>query len=116
MKEDTIRGLLKQWCEEYGIDPNKVRWCGYKDLGGTTMGICQSYASGWSNIWLDNKWKNRPLGWLEESVLWHEYCHAEAYLEDMEGNGHDEVFKSKRKRKLKYVIGDAFAKFLFPIL
>ena len=80
------------------------------------MGICQSYAGGWCNIWFDDKWKSRPLGWLEESVLWHEYCHAEAYLEDMEGNGHDEVWKAKKNRKPKYVIGDAFAKFLFQIL
>ena len=116
MKEDTIRGLLKQWCEEYGIDPDKVRWCGYKDLGGTTMGICQSYAGGWCNIWLDDKWKNRPLGWLEESVLWHEMAHAIAYLEDMKGNGHDDRWKEIRDSKIKYRIGDWFAKLLFPIL
>ena len=116
MKEDTIRGLLKKWCEEYGIDPDKVRWYGYKYLGDKTMGSCAEYPNLWCSISLHEKWKNRPLGLLEESVIWHEYCHAEAYLEDGDPNGHDEVFKSKRKRKLKYVIGDAFAKFLFPIL
>ena len=122
MKEDTIRGLLKQWCEEYGIDPNTVHWCGYKDLSGTTMGICRHICKPYQHpcyfceIYLDTKWKDKSLGWLETSVIWHEYCHAEAYIEDGKSNDHDEVWKAKRNRKLKYVIGDVFAKFLFPIL
>ena len=122
MKEDTIRGLLKQWCDEYGINPDSVHWCGYKDLSGNTMGECwhksEPYHYPWyfCEIYLDTKWKDKPLGWLETSVLWHEYAHAEAYLEDGVPNSHDEVWKAKRNRKLKYVIGDAFAKFLFPIL
>ena len=122
MKEDTIRGLLKQWCDEYGIDPNTVHWCGYNDLSGTTMGICRHICKPYQHpcyfceIYLDTKWKDNPLGWLETSVIWHEYCHAEAYIEDGKSNDHDEVWKAKRNRKLKYVIGDVFAKFLFPIL
>ena len=122
MKEDTIRELLKKWCEEYGINPETVHWCGYKDLNGTTMGechyMCKPYHHPWyyCEIYLDIKWKNRPLGWLEESVIWHEYCHAEAYLEDGESDAHNDHWRDLRKRKPKYLIGDWVAKFLFQIL
>ena len=122
MKEDTIRGLLRQWCDEYGINPDTVHWCGYKDLSGNTMGECwhrcEPYHYPWyfCEIYLDTKWKDKPLGWLETSVLWHEMAHAIAYLEDGEPNGHDKRWKELRDSKTKYMIGDWFAKFLFPIL
>lgn len=114
-KWQNIQYQLDAWCKEYGINPNLVIFKGWKDLGGSTMGLHQPYV-GWSAIWLDDKWQDRKLGWLEMSVLWHEYCHAECYLEDMELNGHDDVFQAKKRRKINYWIGDYITKFLCPFL
>lgn len=118
-KWQNIQYQLDAWCKEYGIDPSLVIFKGWEDLNESdsfVLGACWEYPAGWCVIKLGKNFEDNKLGFLEMSVLWHEYCHAEAYLEDMKTNNHDEVWKAKKKRKTKYVIGDAIAKLLYPIL
>lgn len=95
----------------------------YRDLDGDSkvewiLGQCWYRVSPnrWAEIYLGDKWEHRSPGWLEISVLWHEYCHAEAYLEDGISNNHDKVFYTKRRRKVQYWIGDLIAKMVYPFL
>lgn len=117
-KDQNIQYQLNAWCKEYGIDHSKVIFQGWENMnekGSWVLGRCRYYPD-WCSIRLGDSFKAKPLGWLETSVLWHEYCHAECYLEDMKSNGHDSEWKAKKNRKMKYVIGDAIAKLIYPIL
>ena len=118
-KWQNIQYQLDAWCKEYGINPELVKFYGWEDLnhdGKFVLGNETEYPSGWSAIRLGKNFEDRSLGWLELSVLWHEYCHAECYLEDMKGNSHDDTWRAKKNRKTKYVIGDAIAKLVYPFL
>ena len=117
-KAQNIQYQLNEWCKEYGID-KEVTFKGWENMNEGNrfvLGRCNCYPSGWCAIYLGKNFEDRSLGFLEMSVLWHEYCHAEAYLEDMKSNAHDNVWKAKKKRKMKYVIGDAIAKMVYPLL
>ena len=121
-KIQNLQYQITEWCNEYGIDPKRVIVKGYANLDGDsktrwTLGRCSyRYSSApYSDIYLGERFEKRKLGWLETSVLYHEYCHAETYLEDGEANGHDKVFHAKRRRKPKYWIGDFVAKLLYPL-
>ena len=119
-KWQNIQYQLYAWCKEYGINPERVKFYGWEDMdenGKFVFGRCTDYPSGWCSIRLSKKFEDRNLGFLELSVLWHEYCHAEEYLEDMiVEEGHGEDWKAKKKRKTKYVIGDALVWLVYPFL
>lgn len=119
MTASPHQDLLDQWSREYGIDPEKVTFMGFKKLGGSlkegyTLGVC-SYSDGKAEIWLGDRWLNGGMGWLETSVLWHEECHAIAYLEDLKGNGHDARWRELRNSKKLYMIGDWIAKLVYAL-
>lgn len=117
-KEQSIQNQLDAWATVYGIDPRKITFVGYENLdsgGHFVLGSCAYYPDH-CRIRLGDHYVDRKLGFLEMCVLWHEYCHAEAYLEDMISDGHGKVFKEKRKRKMKYVIGDVFANLAYPFM
>lgn len=111
----NLRHKISEWCDEYNIDNHRVEFYGYNELGNNVMGICQ-YRNSNCFIWIDEVFRDKKIGWIETSILWHEFCHAEAYLEDGKINGHDYVFKSKLRRKLFYYIGDIVSKFVFVFM
>lgn len=122
-KVSDVIGLLHRWCEEYGIDSDDVQFGGYEDLVPQgVMGKCYYFRTyrplvAWvTRIDLDSAWEDRRLGWLERSVLWHEMAHAIAYLEDGDSDDHNSHWRDLRRRKPVYVVGDAFAKLLWPII
>ena len=117
-KSDAIQSILDGWCEEYGIS-QPVIFVGYKDMDdgfGSILGLCCHYDGGFSTIMLGGRFEDRPLGWLEKSILWHEFCHANAYLEDMVSNGHDIHFYEYLCRKPNYVLGDYYACLLYEFM
>ena len=117
-KVQNIQYQLDEWSKEYGLDPKDTIFVGYKDLGGTTMGLCRQfpYEHLYCEIYLDDRWIPKKLGWLEESVLWHEFCHANAFLEDGISDAHNKHFKKYLRRKPKYWIGDIIANIVAPFL
>ena len=116
--------LLKQWRQEYPF-PGDLIWGGYIELGGSPndgyrFGQCnyQKYMSPtthqWtprSTVYLDTGMAKAPK-FFQESVLWHELCHANAYNEDMVNDGHNAHFREYRKRKTAYWLGDMFFKLI----
>ena len=112
----THQELLDKWSKEYGLDPSKTTFVGLEDLGGSlsegfTLGVCR-WGNGKAEVALGNRFDG-TLGWLETSVLWHEMCHAIAYLEDLKGNGHDARWRELRNSKKGYMIGDWVAKLVY---
>lgn len=114
MIEDEIQVLLYDWQTERNL-PLPVVFKGYTPLGGSTMGRCTNYRDR-SEIRLSDRWQGHGLGWLVESVLWHEMAHAIAYQEDMKGNGHDARWRELRDSNRHYMIGDWVAKLVFPFI
>ena len=117
-KVQNIKYQLVEWCKEYELNPEDVIFVGYKDLGSTTMGLCRQfpYEHLYCEIYLDDRWVPKDLGWLQMSVLWHEFCHANAFLEDGVSDAHNAHFKEYLRRKPKYWIGDIVAKFACPFI
>lgn len=116
-KSEQIQGILDGWREECGI-PQPIRFVGWEDLDGdgqTVLGRC-TYRKIMCEIRLGDRFKDKALGWLETSVLWHEFCHANAYLEDGESDGHNKHFAEYRKRKMTYFWGDLVAKLVYIFL
>lgn len=115
-KSSEIQQVLEGWKHEYGLDYN-IKFKGYRDLDRTNpmkfvYGRC--YYHGPINtctIYLSTRYKDRKLGWRETSVLWHEYCHAVAYLEDNKDDQHNAHWRDLRRGKPLYVLGDWVAKF-----
>lgn len=116
-KEHQIQAILDRWREEYGIT-QPVKFDGWKNMdegGRLVLGKCFNYTKR-SEIYLGDRWEDRELGWLETSVLWHEFCHANAFLEDGVGDGHNDHFMAYKFRKKKYFFGDLIAKVVFGFL
>lgn len=103
-KEIMIEGQLDKWCIEYGLDPERVVFMGYTDLG-DYLGIYAHNFVGASEIWLDDRMEDMKLGWLETSILWHEFCHAECFLTGHFDDLHGELFQDKLERKMIYWLG-----------
>ena len=116
--------LLSQWKAEYKV-PGDILWGGYVELGGNVsdgyrMGQC-NYArylrpgtAEWvprSTIYLDEGMEDAPR-FFQESTLWHEFAHSNAYNEDMESDDHNAHFREYRRRKTKYWIGDMVLKLI----
>ena len=117
MKSEQIQSILDGWREEYNVT-QPVEFVGWEDMdeGATTvLGKCR-YRTDRCEIRLGDRFEDRPLGWLETSVLWHEFCHANAYLEDGESDAHNKYFVDYQKRKKKYFWGDILAKFVYVFL
>lgn len=106
-KEIMIEEQLDKWCIEYGLDPERVVFMGYTDLG-DYLGIYSHNFVGASEIWLDDCMEDMKLGWLETSILWHEFCHAECFLTGHFYEHHDGLFQEKMKQKMIYRIGEEF--------
>lgn len=107
---------LARWTAQYHV-PGLVEFSGWAELGGSeeagwTMGRCDSLA--WSDgtcesrITLDVGMRDAP-GFIVRSVLWHEFCHANAFNEDGTGNGHDAHFRRYVRRRPLYWLGDEVA-------
>ena len=116
-KEHQIQSILDGWREEYGIT-QFIWFIGWKDMkenGLNVLGRCWLSQLG-CDIALGDKFKDRPLGWLETSILWHEFCHANAFLEDGVPDGHNKHWKKYLTRKQKYYWGEMVAKFVYQFL
>lgn len=124
MTQIDAEALLKQWRKEYPF-PGDLIWGGYIELGGSPsdgfrFGQCnyQKYMSPtthqWtprSTVYLDTGMAKAPR-FFQESVLWHELAHANAYNEDMVNDDHNAHFREYRKRKTAYWLGDMFFKLI----
>lgn len=109
--DEAVQKLLDGWAEEWNL-PLPVRFMGYEYLGKNVMGNCKSYADR-SEVRLARLFEGKSLGWLKQSILWHEMCHAIAYQEDMKGNGHDSRWRELRDSNRKYMIGDWLSKLIY---
>lgn len=114
--------MLANWQLAYGV-PGVIRWCGYTELGGSLStghrnGECR-YFRVWSSdgtyprsdIYLDEEHGQAPR-FFQRCTLWHEFCHANAYNEDMESDEHNAHFREYRRRKPLYWIGDMVYKLI----
>lgn len=116
-KHEEVQAQLDAWRQEYPeifMDPSSpvpVSFGGYEDMG-LTMGICRSWRT-WSEIILGHKFEHKRFGWLERSVLWHEFAHAIAYHEDKIGDEHNDHWKEIQKQKPLLILGDWIAKFTY---
>ena len=116
-KHEKVQAQLDAWRQEYHeifMDPSSpvpVSFAGYEDMG-LTMGLCRSWRT-WSEITLGHKFEHKRFGWLERSVLWHEFSHAIAYHEDKIGDKHNDHWKEIQKQKPLLVLGDLIAKFTY---
>lgn len=109
--------VLRGWAQEEGLDPSSIRFEGYADLGRYTLGRCRYMPVGSPyrcGIGMATFWAIERKGWLWRSVLWHEFCHAWAYLEDDSPNGHDAHWRELRGKRKAYVVGDLVATLLGP--
>lgn len=114
----NIQYQLDEWKKEYGIEQYNVTFSGYRDMDESNpkryvLGKCYYTNRELCNIYLGLKFKDRKLGWRETSVLFHEFCHAFAYLEDGVPDAHNDYWRQLRKDKPKYWIGDIFAKMTY---
>lgn len=117
-KYDMVQNILREWCVEYGMDPDKTSFGGWAELStgkDITMGRAEYYPK-YVIVKLGIRFEDRRLGWMEKSVLWHEFCHSRAYQDDWKPNGHDRTWRAYKNEKKVYVLGDAFAKLLYPFL
>ena len=116
-KAEHIQAILDGWRDEYGV-VQPIWFKGWENMnrsGTIILGLC-SYYKNLCEIRLGDKFEDRPLGWLETSILWHEFCHANAYLEDGEDDAHNDHFAEYRKRKMTYFWGNLVAKFVYIFL
>lgn len=115
---------LGTWQDRYGV-PGLIVWKGYAELGGSITdgyrnGQCNYYKVlaeqpyGRCEIWLDEEMKASP-DFFKTCVLWHEFCHANAYNEDLSSDNHNAHFREYRRRKPLYWIGDMLYKWISPI-
>lgn len=115
-----LQAQLDAWRQEYPevfmdpYPPVPVYFAGYDDMG-QTMGLCRSWIT-FSEINLGHKFEHRKFGWLERSVLWHEFAHAIAYHEDKIGDKHNDHWKDIQKHKPLLVLGDWLAKFSYRFM
>lgn len=116
-KRYAIERDLENWCEKYGCNAEEIDFNGYVDISpSTVMGHCIYRDRHLCVIELDIKWKKRKYGYLERSVLWHELCHARAYLEDGVSDAHNDHFKEYLKQEPMLYVGDILAKFVWFFL
>lgn len=117
---------LRTWQSEYSV-PDAIVWGGYVDLNyaggvgityGRTMCTLTIYQNGSkscvSTIYLDEDMQKAPV-FFRECVLWHEFCHANAFNEDGDSDAHNAHFREYRRRKALYWIGDMLFKLIGPI-
>lgn len=122
LSDTECRTMLANWQLAYDV-PGVVRWCGYTELGGNISdgyrnGRCNYYTV-WtgdgvyprSDIYLDEEHGQAPA-FFQRCTLWHEFCHANAYNEDMSDNDHDAHFRDYRRRKPLYWLGDMLYKWI----
>lgn len=117
-KQQNIQYQLDEWKKEYGIDQYNVVFGGYRNMDESNpkrwvLGKCYYTYRVRCDIHLGWKFEKRELGWRETSVLFHEFCHALAYLEDGEDDDHNMYWRKLRRSKPKYWIGDLFAKMTY---
>lgn len=79
----------------------------YDDLPRHVMGRCSRMSDGTIWIALDLTWSDHP-GFMRDSVLWHEICHARNYIEDGTA-GHGITWIRRLWAKPAYAIGDLIA-------
>ena len=126
-KYDDIRKQLDEWKDEYGVSDYPIVFVGWANLKADNpkslrLGQCNYYinsylfSSTYTMIFLGIRFKERKLGWMETSVLWHEFCHACAFLEDSKSDGHNNHWRDLRRRKPHYVLGDWVAKMIYRFL
>lgn len=103
---------LDRWAKEHDV-VGDILFGGYANLGKGTLAICRYVSTNMCEVQMAEFWKDMRAGWLRDSVLWHEFCHAQAYLEDGDPNGHDARWRELRNSKPKYRLGDALASLLY---
>lgn len=118
-KRKVVQGLIDGWKSEYGVEEFNIEFTGWRKLhADNPHGLRLGQYNGYHDplrceIHLDDGWEDNSLGWLETSVLWHEFCHAVAYLEDGKCDAHNKHWFNLTWRKPWYVIGDWVAKAVY---
>lgn len=122
-KAEMIQEILNGWMNEYGLDGCTIRFEGWYNMDETNprkwiYGMCYYglYHTKTCRIRLGDRFEGRRLGWREKSALWHEFCHAYAFLEDGESDGHNMHWRELRRKKPVYLLGDWALKFTYPLM
>lgn len=126
-KQDDIQKILDEWKHEYGVSDYRITFMGWHELKADNpksvrLGQCNYYlksylsSSVYAEIRLGIGFKDRRLGWLEKSVLWHEFCHACAFIEDERDDAHNDHWRDLRRRKWWYVLGEYIADFTYSLM
>lgn len=120
-KAEQIQNQLNEWKKEYGIEQYTVSFSGYRNMDENNpkryvLGKCYYTTRERCDIYLGWRFEDRLLGWRETSVLFHEFCHAFAYLEDGKGDAHNDYWRELRRSKPKYLIGDWMAKMTYMFM
>lgn len=113
MDKSAMLDLIVKWGNEYDINViDKLNNCDW-------MEIDDAFAKCWYHsttvrvtIGLNEKVKDVPEI-LQHSLLWHEFCHAWAYLEDGVSDDHNTHWRYLRRKKMVYVLGEYLLEFLY---
>lgn len=118
-----IQEILNEWTNEYGLDGCTVKFEGWQDMDETNprkwvYGKCYYglYHTKTCRIHLGDRFESRPFGFFEKCALWHEFCHACAFLEDGVSDGHNAHWRELRAEKPAYMVGDMVLKLIYPIM
>lgn len=112
MNAADMLAICKAWADEYNPEiADRITECKWEAIEGTVFAHCV-YVNGTAWIGMNVKCDTCP-DWFLRSLLWHEYCHAEAYLEDCESDAHKEHWREYRRRKWFYLLGEYLGEFLY---
>lgn len=117
-KAHEIQELLDGWMKEYDV-PGECIFGGYRQLSTgreVILGICHYDSRYRCTIYLGDKFRNRRLGMCEKAVAFHEFAHANAFLEDGKSDKHNAHWREYRKRKKDLWMWDIIAKFVYVFL
>lgn len=118
---DIFINKLIDWCEEYNISNDIVfklvdgEYIYYEFDGKLTKCLALTYYKKTENIrWNYIEILNRMTNeFLATSVLWHEFCHCEPWIEDGISEGHGDKWLRRLWRKPLYAIGQWLAKIVY---
>lgn len=121
-KAEKIQQQLDEWKAESGLaSENMIMFDGWRNMDTSNptkwvYGRCYYVNRRRCDIVMGYKFEKREFGWLEKSGLWHEFCHAYAYLEDGVSDSHNNYWRKLRRSKPIYYIGDLVCKVIYPLL
>lgn len=117
-KADEIQKLLDGWMKEYNV-PGECVFGGYEHLSTSkkvVLGNCRYVSRYKCVVHLGSRFEKRPLGMCETAIAFHEFSHANAFLEDGKSDGHNAHWREYRKRRKDLWMWDIIAKFVYVFL